>query len=75
MNAKNAASKQLSKAGALKSTIVKPEFWTINGLNRQVRFNYICETASEAKDDSKQRLNGETTIMNLNYFDSWLKSD
>ncbi len=60
-------------AGALKSTITKPPFWTINGLNRQVRFNYVCETAQEANDESKQGLNGETTIMNLSYFDSWFK--
>jgi len=62
-------------AGALKSTITKPEFWNINGLNRQVRFDYVCETPQEAKDDSKQHLNGETTIMNMSYFDSWLKTE
>ena len=59
-------------AGALKSTTIKPKFWTIIGLNRQVRFNYFCETPEEMRDDSKQNLNGETVKMNMSFFDSWL---
>ncbi|MGI8640976.1 MAG: hypothetical protein ACR2MG_13655 [Pyrinomonadaceae bacterium] len=58
-------------AGGLKSTTIKPAFWTLCGLVRQVSFNYNCETESEAKDDSKQILNPTKTKIEMSFADNW----
>jgi hypothetical protein len=59
-------------AGALKSTLKKPPFWTQNGLFRQVKLNYYCETEVERNDLSKQSLNGDPPhIRDLSWMDTW----